>query len=129
MAIKRNIPILFFDIIYKMTEFLTEEMEKRRPRIETTEIIGKMKVLKAFSRTKERQVIGGKVLEGKISLGTTIKITRRDFEIGSGRIVNLEKNKAKTSEVEEGAECGMMIESKIEIAAGDVLESLSIVQK
>jgi translation initiation factor IF-2 len=129
LALKKNISINNFDIIYKMTEWLAEEMEKRRPRVETVEISGKIKILKAFSRTKEKQVVGGKVTEGKISLGSNVKIMRRDFEIGRGKITNLEKGKQKTSEVEEGSEFGMMIESKIEIVGGDVLEAFSIVQK
>jgi len=129
VAQKRDITISFFDIIYKMTEWLVEEMEKRRPRVETTEIKGRAKIIKAFSRTKDRQIVGGKVIEGAISLGETIKIIRREFEIGKGKIVNLEKSKTKTSTVEEGSEFGAMVESKIEIVAGDVLESFSITQK
>jgi translation initiation factor IF-2 len=54
---------------------------------------------------------------------------RRDFEIGRGKIVNLEKSKVKVGAVEEGFEFGMMIESKIEIAQGDVIELFSIEQK
>jgi hypothetical protein len=54
---------------------------------------------------------------------------RRDFEIGRGKIVNLEKNKAKTGVVEEGTEFGMMLESKIEIVPGDIVESFLIIQK
>ncbi len=129
LALKQNIPVLFFDIIYKMTEWLAEEMEKRRPRVETVETTGRAKIIKAFSRTKERQVVGGKVTEGSISLGETVKIIRREFEIGKGKIVNLEKSKQKTSKVEEGSEFGTMIESKIEIVSGDILESFSITQK
>lgn len=129
LAEKRGIPIMFFDIIYKLTEWLTEEMEKRRPRIDTVETSGKAKILRAFSRTKERQILGGKVLEGKIGLNSNIKIIRREFEIGKGKIVNLEKGKTKTSIVEEGSEFGMMIESKIELATGDTIESFSIVKK
>jgi hypothetical protein len=41
----------------------------------------------------------------------------------------LEKSKTKTSQVEEGTEFGMMLESKIEVVAGDILESFSITQK
>lgn len=129
LAETRGITISFFQIIYKMTEWLEEEMENRRPKIETVEITGKAKILKAFSKTKEKQVLGGKVLEGRIALNSTVKIIRRENEIGKGKIVNLEKNKSKTSEVEEGAEFGMMLESKIEIAPGDVIESFSIVKK
>lgn len=129
LAEKWNIPVANFDIIYKLTEWLALEMEKRRPRIETTEITGQAKIQKTFSKTKERQIVGGKVLKGSIALSKTVKILRRDFEIGRGKIVGLEKNKSKTSEVEEGNEFGAMIEGKIEIVPGDTLEAFSVVQK
>lgn len=128
LAERMGVTVLTFDIIYKMTEWLELEMEKRRPKIETTEITGRAKILKAFSRTKERQILGGKVVEGNILLGT-VKIMRRDNEIGRGKLINLEKGKTKTSSVEEGTEFGMMIESKLEIVAGDVIETFSITQK
>lgn len=129
LALRRGIPVVSFDIIYKMSEFLEAEMEKRKPKVESDETTGKLKILKAFSRTKERQIVGGKVMEGFLSLDSNVKILRRDFEIGKGKIVNLEKSKAKTSKVEEGDECGMMIEGKIEIAPGDIIEGFITVQK
>jgi len=129
LAEKQGLTMSFFNIIYKLTEWLAEEMEKRRPRIETIETTGRAKILKTFSRTKERQIIGGKVIEGHIKLNSIVKITRRDFEIGRGKIVNLEKGKTKTSEIEEGAEFGLMLESKIEVASGDVIESFTVTQK
>ncbi len=128
-AQKRCITISFFDIIYKMTKWLEIQMEERRPKIETIETTGRAKIIRAFSRTKERQILGGKVIEGQINLNSTIRIMRREFEIGRAKIINLEKNKVKTSEVREGAEFGMMIESKIEVVTGDILESFSITQK
>lgn len=129
IAEQRGIKISFFDIIYKMTEWLTEQMEEKRPKIKTMETSGRAKILKTFSRTKERQILGGKVVEGQILLSNAVKIMRREFEIGRGKIINLEKNKTKVSNVEEGSEFGMMIESKMEITPGDILESFSVTQK
>ncbi len=129
IAQKRGLTISFFEIIYKMTEWLETQMEALRPKVETSETTGRAKIIRAFSRTKERQIIGGKVVEGQIHLNSVVKIIRREFEIGRGKIVNLEKSKVKTSEVVEGAEFGMMLESKIEVVAGDIIEAFSIVQK
>lgn len=129
MAQMKGIAINFFNIIYKMTEWLETQMEEKRPRIETMETTGRAKIIRAFSRTKERQIVGGKVLEGQIASSGVVRIIRREFEIGRGKIVNLEKNKTKVASVEEGAEFGMMLESKTEIAPGDVIESFSMVQK
>lgn len=129
IAEKKGIIVSFFEIIYKMTEWLEEQIEKRRPKIETMETTGSAKIIRVFSRTKERQILGGRVIGGKINLNSAVKIMRREFEIGRAKIVNLEKNKTKTSEVAEGVEFGMMIESKIEVVAGDILESFSVIQK
>ncbi len=129
LAQKRGLRINLFNIIYKLTEWLEVEMENRRPRIETMLTTGKAKIIRAFSRTRERQIVGGKVIEGTMVLNGTVKIMRRDFEIGRGKIVNLEQGKMKTSEVSEGKEFGMMVESKIEIVAGDVVELFSVAQK
>lgn len=118
-----------FDIIYKLTDWLKELVEERRPRSETQEVTGAVKILKTFSATKDKQVIGGKVTEGRITLGGIVRIMRRENEIGRGKIVELQAGKIKSKEVLEGNECGMQVESKIEIAGGDVLEAFTTVIK
>ncbi|MEY2671767.1 MAG: translation initiation factor translation initiation factor [Candidatus Parcubacteria bacterium] len=118
-----------FDIIYKLTDYLKELIEERRPRTEIQEVTGAVKILKTFSATKDKQVIGGKVTEGRITLGGIVRIMRRENEIGRGKIVELQAGKIKSKEVLEGNECGMQVESKIEIAGGDVLEAFTTVIK
>ncbi len=124
-----GVPIHTFDVIYKITDWLREELEKRRPRKEVAEISGKAKILKFFSATKDRQVVGGRITEGRITVGNNVKIIRRDNEIGTAVIVGLEQGKIKTKEVLEGNECGILVESKLEIAAGDIFEAFTMVEK
>jgi len=123
VALKRGLTLAPFDIIYKMSEWLTEELGKRRPAVGAKAMTGRAKILKTFSRTKDKQVIGGKVESGKITADATVKILRRDFEIGLGKILGLQKNRDKISTVEEGSEFGMLLESKTEIVPGDTVES------
>jgi len=118
-----------FDIIYKLTDWLKAILEERRPRQEVMEITGTLKVLKTFGATKERQVVGGKVITGRITDGGIIRIIRRDFEIGRGKIVGLQLAKIKVKEVLEGTDCGVLIESKIDVAPGDNLEAFITVIK
>ncbi|HEU0085435.1 MAG TPA: translation initiation factor IF-2 [Candidatus Paceibacterota bacterium] len=129
IAMQKGINIFTFDVIYKLTEWLEKEMENRRPKIETSEVTGKAKILKVFSKNRDKQIAGGKVVEGRLSMDGEARIMRRDFEIGKGKITNLEKNKTKVREVEEGAEFGMMMESSVEIAPGDVIESINVTQR
>jgi translation initiation factor IF-2 len=118
-----------FDIIYKLIDWLKDLIEVRRPRLETIEVIGSMKILKTFGSTKGKHIVGGKVTTGRITLGSIIRIIRRDFEIGTGKIVEVQINKLKTKEVLEGNDCGIQVETKIDIAPGDVLEAFEITVK
>jgi len=126
-ALKVNVQL--FDIIYKLTDYLKEIVEERRPRQEIAEIIGALKILRVFGATKDKQVVGGRVTSGRIAVGATVRIMRRDFEIGTGRIGELQTNKIKTKEVLEDTECGMLVEAKMSIATGDVLEAFIIAIK
>ncbi|MEK7228020.1 MAG: translation initiation factor IF-2 [Patescibacteria group bacterium] len=114
--------IELFNIIYKLTEYLETLLEERRPRIETREIIGTAKVLKTFSQTKEKQVLGARIESGIISNGAKVSVIRRDFPLAEGKIVELQQARQKQKEISEG-ECGLMIECKTDIAPGDVLEA------
>jgi translation initiation factor IF-2 len=124
-----SVTIVTFDIIYKLTEWLAEELEKRRPRQEVEERRGLAKIIRIFSAEKNSRVVGGKVTEGVISLGDNVKIMRRDFEIGRGKVMELQQQKLKSKQVTIDLEFGAKIDSKQEIAQGDVLEAFVVVKK
>ncbi len=129
LAERDGVVIELFDIIYKLVERAQVISVERTPKIESAEIRGKAKIIRFFSSTKDKQIIGGKVTEGSIGLGDEILIMRRDAEVGKGRIRELQQQKMKTDSVETGREFGAMVEARIEIAPGDVLESFVIVKK
>ena len=129
LAERMGIEIKLFDIIYELTEWLDNLILGRTPKIEVEEATGLAKVLKIFSKTKDRQIIGGRVESGALIPGINIKIIRREAEIGRGRLRGLQKKKEKADEVKEGNEFGAMVESKIEIAPGDKLEAYQTIQK
>lgn len=129
LAERSGIPIENFDIIYKLTERVTEILTLREPKIEVDEIIGSAKVLKIFSATKDTQLLGARVVNGKIESGREVKIIREEAEIGRGRIKELQHNKVNTDKVSEGSEFGSMIESKTKIAPGDMIEAIDRVTK
>lgn len=124
-----GVTIVLFDIIYKLSEWLAEELEKRRPRVEVEEKEGLAKILRIFGGSKGSHIVGGRVQEGVISLGDSVKILRRDFEIGRGKILELQQQKMKSKQVLEGLEFGAKVETKQEIAPGDVLEAFILVKK
>jgi translation initiation factor IF-2 len=127
LAEQNSITIEAFSIIYKLTEWLEEEIIKRTPKSEVEEVIGTLQILKNFSQVKDRQVVGGKVVSGRVTLGN-VRVIRRESEIGRGEIIEIQQSKIKTKEVTEG-ECGLMVESKITLAPSDKLEAIVKVVK
>lgn len=126
IAERNNIEIQTFDIIYKLSEWLKEKLTTETPSIDVEEVTGTLKVLKVFSKVKDKQILGGLVETGSIKNGSQIKIMRRDAEIGAGKIRELQSQKVKSDEVSSGKECGMLVEAKIEIAPGDRLQTFII---
>ncbi|MBI4692249.1 MAG: translation initiation factor IF-2 [Candidatus Terrybacteria bacterium] len=122
LAERFGIIIFTSNIIYRISEWLAEEIKKREESASwrtKEEIIGLAKIIKTFSRTKNKQVVGGKAVSGKIIINAKFKIKRKDAEIGEGKILELQRNKMPVKEVDEGDEFGMMTESKIEITKDD----------
>ncbi len=129
LAEKLGISVQVFSIIYKLSEWVATVVAERTPKVEVEEERGRIKILKTFSKAKDKQVLGGRVEVGAIATGDEVIIFRREAEIGRGRVRELQQAKNKTSEVKEGLEFGTMIESKIEIAPGDYIKPIMRVIK
>ncbi|MEK9177952.1 MAG: hypothetical protein AAB777_02405, partial [Patescibacteria group bacterium] len=124
-----EIKIKNFSIIYKLAEFVRDTLQSKVPKEFVEESTGRAKILAIFSKEKDKQVIGGKVESGALFSGNEVKILRREAEIGRGKIRELQEKKMRTSEVAEGHEFGIMIEAKTEIAVGDKIEAVRMVEK
>jgi len=112
-----------FEIIYKLIDRIKGLVAEITPKETVDELTGTAKILKIFSRSKDKQILGGRVQEGTLKLGSEVKILRRDAEIGRGRIRELQQMKRKAVEAAKDSEFGALIESKHEIVEGDKIQS------
>ncbi len=117
--------IINHPIIYKISDELKAIVEERRPRITEIRQSGTLKILKTFSQTKDKQVLGAKITDGFISVGNTVRIIRQEHEIGRGKITELQHNRVKQKSLEAPIECGLMVETKNDILDGDFLEAIT----
>jgi translation initiation factor IF-2 len=69
------------------------------------------------------------VEEGKMYKGESFRIDRRGSIIGEGKIKELQQKKSPVEEVAEGQEFGALVESRMDISAGDTLEFFKTVSK
>lgn len=123
LALRNKIQIATFDVIYRLTEFVTGEIQRHKPIIEMEQMEGKAKILKIFSTNKGKYVVGGRVEKGTLKTGDQIKLFRRENEVGRGKIRNLQQQKEKVDSVQSGAEFGAMIETSVEPITQDGIES------
>lgn len=126
LAERLNVEIDTFSIIYELSEWLNTALKNRTPKKEEQIETGAAKILKHFSTQKYTHVLGARVEEGKIKLNQTVLILRRDIEIGTGVVKNLQQGKSDVEKVEEG-EFGMQLETKAEIFPGDYLKPFDTV--
>lgn len=109
-----NVKVISSNIIYKIVESLEEMINSR----DKKEIIGDLEVLAIFSKKDRKQLIGGKLLSGILTLNQKFDIKREEEIIGQGKIMNLQQGKRDVKKIEIG-ECGLMIESGIDLVVGD----------
>lgn len=105
-------------IIYELLDQVMAEFTSTKKGI----IAGDLEILVAFNTENlQNQIIGGMVVAGLIKNRATLEIHRKNKEVGTGTIINLQQNKADAAEVLEGNECGLLFKSETAILKGDHL--------
>ncbi len=122
LARREGIKILKFDVVYELKEAVENVLKKMLEPEVVKSVIGKIKILKVFKREKSRQIIGGKVIQGVAGRGAKASVTRKEEEIGKGKINTLQQNKREADNISKGSQCGLLLESDVEIKEGDVLK-------
>jgi len=126
LAERLGVEINTFDIIYELSDWLNTALKNRTPKREEKVMTGRAKVLKHFSTQKNTHVLGGRVEEGELKANQIVRILRRDIEVGTGTLKNVQQQKSDTQKVSDG-EFGMQIDSKVELAPGDYIEAFDTV--
>ncbi|OGZ71783.1 MAG: translation initiation factor IF-2 [Candidatus Staskawiczbacteria bacterium RIFCSPLOWO2_01_FULL_37_25b] len=110
-----------FDVIYELIQNVRSGLEKSLEPEIVREDVGKLKTLLVFWGEKNRQIVGGKITEGELKKGLKLEIFRDDKKIGTGRIINLQRDKKDTDKLSKGQEAGILFEGNVKIEKGDIL--------
>lgn len=125
LARDKNIDLKTSKIIYELLDYLKEKMNTLiEPDIKTTNL-GQLQVIKIFRTNKNSQIIGGKVLTGKITASAKLNIFRNENLIGQATLTRLQSAKQNVSEVLADQEAGLEISDFSKIQEGDIIEAYS----
>ncbi len=121
IAIRDNIEVRSFDVIYELIDTLKKEAEEGLDEVTIKEETGRVKVLAIFKTQRDRQILGGKVLEGEVKKIDLIDIYRNEDLVGNAKLINMKKEEKDIVKIKRGEEFGMLLESKEKVVEGDVL--------
>jgi translation initiation factor IF-2 len=120
-AENNKVKVYDFTIIYELAQKVRELMERKLTKEKERVDLGKIEVLAIFRTEKNRQIVGGNVIEGEVQKGASLEIFREGEKIGHGRIIELQSNKKDFDVVKQGRECGILYQGSERIKEGDEL--------
>ena len=112
-----------YSVIYKITEELRAAMEGMLAPEEVEETLGTAEMLELFKASSVGTIAGCQVSDGKMIRGAEVRLVRDGTVVWTGRIGSLRRFKDDVAEVEEGQECGIVLEGFQDVKVGDVIEA------
>jgi len=121
-AAREGVDVRTYSVIYKITEDLRNAMEGLLDAVEVEETIGEALVKQTFKASKVGRIAGCIVAEGKAVRTANVRLIREGTVIWTGQLGSLRRFKDNVQEVEEGQECGVVLEGYADVKEDDVLE-------
>jgi translation initiation factor IF-2 len=121
-AEQEGVDIRTYTVIYKVTEELRAAMEGMLEPEEVEEALGQAEVKQTFKASRVGTIAGCLVTDGKVTRNASTRLVRDGTIIWTGKVGSLRRFKDDVSEVDEGQECGIVLEGYADVKEGDVLE-------
>ena len=121
-ASREGVDVRTYSVIYKITEDLRNAMEGLLDSVAVEETVGEALVKQTFKASKVGRIAGCIVAEGKAVRTASVRLIREGTVIWTGQLGSLRRFKDNVQEVEEGQECGIVLEGYADVKEDDVLE-------
>ncbi|HEX4730427.1 MAG TPA: translation initiation factor IF-2 [Solirubrobacterales bacterium] len=121
-ANREGVDIRTYSVIYKITEDLRNAMEGLLDSLEVEETVGEVVVKETFKASKVGRIAGCQVAEGKAVRSASVRLLRDGTVVWTGKLASLRRFKDDVAEVDEGQECGIVLDGYADVKEGDVIE-------
>ena len=123
MAVKANVEIRTYEIIYKLLEDLEAAMLGMLSPVFEEIVTGEAEVRQVFRVPKIGAIAGCYVRDGVITRGSKVRFLREGVIIWKGAITSLRRFKDDAREVQSGFECGIGLSDYQDLKDGDIIET------
>jgi translation initiation factor IF-2 len=127
-AEREKVDIRSYDVVYNVTNDIERAIKGLYEPTFVQVWEGRAEVLTPIKIPKLGVIAGSRVLDGKITSGSTAKVLRDNKAIHEGKIEGLKRFKDDVHEVLSGLECGIRVDGYQDFQQGDVIESYQVKQ-
>jgi translation initiation factor IF-2 len=121
-AEREGVDVRTYSVIYKITEDLRNAMEGMLEAVEVEETLGEAEIKQTFKASKVGRIAGCVVTDGKVTRDASVRLVREGTVIWDGKLGSLRRFKDNVQEVEEGQECGIVLDGYADVKEEDMLE-------
>jgi translation initiation factor IF-2 len=122
LADREGVEIRTYRVIYQLTDDIEQALVGMLKPVRTEETIGEVEVRQLFRVSRLGTIAGSYVTNGTVKRNASVRIVRDGTVIYETKISQLKRFKDDVREVEEGFECGILLEGFNDVKEGDVLE-------
>ena len=122
LAERSGVEIRTYRVIYQLTEDIEQALVGMLRPIETEATLGEAEVRALFRASRIGTIAGCMVTSGVVRRGAQVRVVRDGTVIYETTIASLRRIKDDVREVQEGFECGILLENFNDVKEGDVLE-------
>jgi translation initiation factor IF-2 len=122
LADREGVEIRTYRVIYQLTEDIEQALVGMLKPVRTEATIGEVEVRALFRVSRLGTIAGSYVTNGQVRRGANVRVVRDGTVIHETRIAQLKRFKDDVREVEEGFECGILLDGFNDVKEGDVLE-------
>jgi translation initiation factor IF-2 len=122
LAEREGVEIRTYQVIYKLTEDIEQALVGMLRPEEVEETIGEVEVRQLFRISRVGTIAGSYVTNGVVRRGANVRVLRDGAIVYDTHIAQLRRFKDDVREVQEGFECGILLEGFNDLKEGDVLE-------
>ncbi len=128
LAEREKVEIRKYNVIYDAVDEMKLAMEGMLEPDYREDQIGTVEVRETFKVPKIGIIAGCYVTQGMVKRNSTVRVIRDNIEIHSGKISSLKRMKDDAKSVVQDFECGIGIENYQDLAVGDILEVVEMVE-
>ncbi len=126
LAEREGVEIRTYRVIYQLTEDIEQALVGMLAPVTHEETIGEAEVRALFRVSRLGTIAGCMVANGVIRRGARVRVVRDGAVVFETSIAQLKRFKDDVREVQEGFECGILLEGFNDVKEGDVLEAYEL---